>query len=81
LPKPPVVSGTSLVKLLVKLGYQVVRQRGSHVRLRKMMKSGEHNITIPMHHEIAKGTLNDILSKVSIWNGISRDNCLRCSET
>ena len=76
MPKLPVVSGSKLVKLLMKLGYQVIRQRGSHIRLRKVVESGEHNLTIPMHDEIAKGTLADILSKVSIWNGISRDKLL-----
>jgi hypothetical protein len=35
---------------------------------------GEHNITVPLHNEIAKGTLNDILAKVSLWKGISRKN-------
>ena len=63
--KLPIVSGEKLVKLLLNLGYEIVRQRGSHVRLRKQTEVGEHNITVPMHSEIAKGTLNDILSKVS----------------
>ncbi len=80
MPKLPVVSGSKLVKLLTKLGYQVIRQRGSHIRLRKVVESGEHNITVPLHDEIAKGTLTDILSKVSVWNGISRDKRLRCFE-
>jgi len=68
----PVVSGEKLIKLLRKLGYEVVRQRGSHARLRKTMEAGEHNITVPLHREIAKGTLNDILTRVSIWNNISK---------
>lgn len=38
-----------------------------------MGEAGEHNITVPLHSEIAKGTLSDILSRVSIWNNISRD--------
>jgi len=61
-----VVSGDKLIKLLTKLGYELVRQKGSHVRLRKKTEIGEHNITVPKHKEIAKGTLNDILSKVSL---------------
>lgn len=73
MPKLPVVSGNKVIKLLRKLGYEVVRQRGSHVRLRKVGEAGEHNITVPLHSEIAKGTLSDILSRVSIWNNISRD--------
>jgi predicted RNA binding protein YcfA (HicA-like mRNA interferase family) len=59
--------------VLRKLGYEVIRQKGSHVRLRKATDAGDHNITVPMHGELAKGTLNDILSDVSIWNGISKD--------
>lgn len=73
MPKLPVVSGSKTIKLLSSLGYEVVRQRGSHVQLRKTTAAGDHTITIPMHDEIAKGTLNDILSKVSIWCGLSKD--------
>ena len=72
----PVVSGEKLIKLLLKLGYEILRQKGSHVRLRKITGAGEHNITVPRHPEIAKGTLNDILSKVSIWNGIPKEELI-----
>ncbi|MCX6673887.1 MAG: type II toxin-antitoxin system HicA family toxin [Methanothrix sp.] len=71
--KRPVVSGEKLLKVLVRLGYEIIRQRGSHVRLKKETAAGDHNITVPLHDELAKGTLNDILSQVSIWNGISED--------
>ena len=57
LPKLPVVSGYDLIKLLQKLGYEVIRQKGSHVQLRKVAASGTHSITIPKHPEISKGTL------------------------
>lgn len=63
----------SSIKALSRLGYKIIRQRGSHVRLRKPTAAGDHNITIPLQNELAKGTLNDILSDVSIWNGISED--------
>ena len=72
----PVVSGEDLIKLLGKLGYRVVRQRGSHVRLEKETPIGKHKITVPLHGEIAKGTLNDILNKVSLWNGIPREELI-----
>ncbi|MGD0954677.1 MAG: type II toxin-antitoxin system HicA family toxin [Methanotrichaceae archaeon] len=70
--KLPVVSGEKLIKVLSRLGYEIVRQRGSHVRLRKSTVAGDHNITVPLHDDLAKGTFNDILSDVSIWNGVSR---------
>ena len=77
LSKLPVVSGRDLIKFLKKLGYEVVRQRGSHVRLRKETESGIHNITIPYHEEIAKGTLNAILNDISKWNNIPKEELIK----
>ena len=77
MPKLPVVSGKKIIKMLVQLDYKVVRQKGSHVRLQKLTQLGEHKITIPNHKEIAKGTLNDILLKVSLWNSIPRDKLIK----
>jgi predicted RNA binding protein YcfA (HicA-like mRNA interferase family) len=73
LQKRPVVSGEKLLKVLVRLGYEIIRKRGSHVRPRKLTAAGDHNITVPLHDELAMGTLKDILSQISIWNGISED--------
>jgi predicted RNA binding protein YcfA (HicA-like mRNA interferase family) len=72
LPRLPAISGKQLIKFLTNLGYEVVRQKGSHVRLKSLTEMGEHNITAPLHDEIAKGTLNDILTKVSLWKGMSK---------
>lgn len=71
--KLPQVSGEKLAKFLEKLDYQVIRQKGSHIRLRKVTAIGEHNITVPNHKVIAKGTLNDIITKISLWNNIPKD--------
>ena len=76
MPRLPVVSGKKLFKMLTKLGYETIRQRGSHIRLRKITALGEHKITIPYHKEIATGTLNDILSKVSLWNSIPKGDLI-----
>ncbi|HXC32498.1 MAG TPA: type II toxin-antitoxin system HicA family toxin [Verrucomicrobiae bacterium] len=76
MPRLPQISGRDLVKLLHSLGYETVRQRGSHVRLRKQAPVGEHNVTVPDHKVLAKGTLNDILSQVSLWNGIPKEDLL-----
>jgi predicted RNA binding protein YcfA (HicA-like mRNA interferase family) len=76
MPKLPQVSGDAVVRLLQSLGYEVVRQRGSHVRLRKVTPLGEHNITVPAHRIVAKGTLSDILSRVSLWNNIPREDLI-----
>lgn len=72
MPKLPRVSGNDIVKLLQHLDYQIVRQRGSHIRLRKVTRLGQHNITVSAHRVLAKGTLNDILTRVSLWNNIPK---------
>lgn len=74
--KLPLISGLELIKLLKKLGYSVVRRRGSHVRLLKSTESGKHKITVPFHKELAKGTLNDILNDVSLWNNVSKEKLI-----
>lgn len=72
MPKLPQVSGDNLVGLLRVMGYEVTRQRGSHIRLRKATSVGEHIVTVPAHRVLAKGTLNDILNRVSLWNNIPK---------
>jgi len=76
MPKLPVISHKQLIKLLKQLGYKVDRQRGSHVRLRKQLASGHHSITVPAHKEIAKGTLNDILDRVSHYVNLSKEQLI-----
>ena len=73
MPRLPQVSRRTRIQLLHSLGYETLRQRGSHVRLRKVTAIGEHNITVPDHPVLAKGTLNDILTQVALWNGIPKD--------
>jgi len=77
LAKLPIVSGKRLIQFLKGLGYEVIRQKGSHVRLRKRTKIGTHNITVPYHKEIAMGTLNDILTQVALWNNISKEELVK----
>ena len=77
MPELPVTSGQKLIKLLKSIGYEIVRQRGSHIRLEKQTLVGTHKITIPNHKVIAKGTLNDIITKVSLWNQIPKSELLK----
>jgi predicted RNA binding protein YcfA (HicA-like mRNA interferase family) len=77
MPRLPQISGRQLIRLLESLVYERLRQRGSHVRLRRISEAGEHNVTVPDHKVVAKGTLNDILTRVSIWTGLSKDELVR----
>jgi len=65
-PKLPVVSGDELVRALRKFGYQVVRQKGSHVRLRHSSDPQRLPVTVPLHSEIATGTLRRILRDAAV---------------
>ncbi len=67
-PKLPVGSGEQVIRALCRFGYVVVRQKGSHVRLRHASDSQRLPVTIPLHSEIAFGTLKRILrdSRMSI---------------
>lgn len=58
-PRQPVVSGPRLIKVLEADGWSVVRQRGSHVRLKKTGR--RIALVVPLHKELRKGTLAGIL--------------------
>lgn len=54
-------SGKEVVKKLTKIGYSVVRQRGSHIRLRHTDNENRKSLTIPAHKEIKQGLMRQIL--------------------
>lgn len=74
---PRDVSGEELAKLLRRVGYEVIRQTGSHMRLRCTAKGAEHRITIHAHRELRVGTLNSILSDVAEYLEMDREEVLR----
>ena len=60
-------SGKEVVKILTrKFGFFLISQRGSHVKLRR--KTGGKSLTtiVPMHKELAHGTLIGILELAEI---------------
>jgi predicted RNA binding protein YcfA (HicA-like mRNA interferase family) len=48
------------------MGFQAVRQRGSHVVLRKDTESGASGCSVPLHRELALGTLRGILKQAGV---------------
>ncbi len=65
----PVLSGRELVRALEKAGFEVDRQKGSHIVLRQV-SAPHRRVTVPDHKEIAKGTLRAILRQA----GLSHDS-------
>jgi predicted RNA binding protein YcfA (HicA-like mRNA interferase family) len=72
---PRDVSGTDLAKALGRVGYHVVRQTGSHLRLTRD-GSTQHHITIPAHDPLKIGTLAAILSDVADHLRLDREKLL-----
>jgi len=59
-----VFSGKEVVKALRRIGFVVDHQRGSHIFMHNLEKN--ISVIVPLHKEIKKGTLNNILKKVEI---------------
>jgi predicted RNA binding protein YcfA (HicA-like mRNA interferase family) len=66
MPKLRRVSGQEAIRALEQLGFIQVRQRGSHVVLKKSTPEGEIGCVVPLHRELAIGTLRGILKQAHI---------------
>jgi predicted RNA binding protein YcfA (HicA-like mRNA interferase family) len=62
LAKLPSTSGKKVIKALGKLGFVVIRQKGSHVILQRESKL----VTVPLHDPIKKSTLNAVLKQADV---------------
>ena len=57
-PKLPVISGKEAIRKLEQLGFIVVRQKGSHVVIRR----GAQGCVVPNHKTLKAGTLNGVIN-------------------
>jgi len=72
MPKLPRTSGAEVIRVLTRLGFQQVRQRGSHVILRR----GASGCVVPLHRELKLGTLAGVLRQA----GVSSDEFVAAYE-
>ncbi len=63
MPKLPSVSGERVIRALKRAGFVELRQKGSHVSLEKRVSGKVFKAVVPIHSELAKGTLSDILKQ------------------
>lgn len=66
MPKLKRISGEEAIKRLEKLGFQRICQRGSHVVLKKQTSKGNVGCVVPLHKELAVGTLRGILKQAKL---------------
>lgn len=66
MPKLPRLSGAEIVAILQKMGFYQARQRGSHVVMKKNTPDGAFGCVVPLHREVATGTLHSILKQAHL---------------
>jgi len=66
MPKLRRVSGAEAIRALERLSFKKVRQRGDHVVLKKQTPEGAVGRVVPLHRELAIGTLRGILRQARI---------------
>jgi predicted RNA binding protein YcfA (HicA-like mRNA interferase family) len=62
MPRLPRVSGADAVRALEHLGFEKVRQKGSHV----VMLRGAKGCVVPLHAELKVGTLAGLLRQADV---------------
>ncbi|MBI2591767.1 MAG: type II toxin-antitoxin system HicA family toxin [Candidatus Brennerbacteria bacterium] len=61
MPELKTLSGKEIIGILLSFGFEMVSQRGSHVKLRRITLDGaKQTLTIPNHRELDKGTCRAI---------------------
>ncbi|MEI8135155.1 MAG: type II toxin-antitoxin system HicA family toxin [bacterium] len=61
MPPVPLLRPTDVIKAFERLGWEVVRQKGSHIILTK--RGNISTLSVPNHPEVARGTLRELIRK------------------
>ena len=64
--KYPILTPKEIIKALSKIGFEEVSQNVSHAKYKYDSMPQQRILIIPMHSEIAKGTLKNILEQANI---------------
>ena len=64
--KLKMVSGQETIAALKRLGFVEIRQRGSHVILKKQTPAETTGCVVPLHKELAIGTLKGVLRQAKV---------------
>ena len=66
MPRPRVLSGPDAVRIFEQFGFSVVGQKGSHIKMHRVLSDGSHQtLTIPNHRELDRGTANSLFKQGS----------------
>ncbi len=59
------LSGKDVIKILARFGFTIHSQRGSHIKLRRVISEGRETLTIPNHRKLDTGTCYAIFKQAS----------------
>jgi predicted RNA binding protein YcfA (HicA-like mRNA interferase family) len=65
MPRLRKLSGEEVLQILSDFGFERFSQRGSHIKLRRLIAGQAQTLTVPNHREIDRGTLQAILRQAS----------------
>ncbi len=61
MPKLKSLTGDDVIRILSWFDFEIVSQRGSHAKLRRILADGtKQTLTIPRHEDLDKGTLRAV---------------------
>lgn len=63
---PKLYSARQIIKALQRIGFEIVSQKGSHIKLRRAFDGKIYTAIVPNHKEVALGTLQSILKQAGI---------------
>lgn len=71
---PKLYSARQIVKALRRIGFEIVSQKGSHIKLKGTFDEETYTVIVPNHKEVALGTLQSILKQAGITKEELEDN-------
>jgi predicted RNA binding protein YcfA (HicA-like mRNA interferase family) len=66
MPKMPRISSREAIRALERLGFEQIRQTGSHVVMKRLIGEVALGCVVPVHRELKVGTLNGILKQAQV---------------
>jgi predicted RNA binding protein YcfA (HicA-like mRNA interferase family) len=64
MPPVPILSPSDVIKIFQRLGWQMVRQKGSHIIMTRQGHMA--TLSIPNHADVARGTLRSLIAKAGL---------------
>lgn len=74
MPKLKKLSGKDVISILNKFGFEIINQKGSHIKLRRVIENAKQTLLIPNHKEIDTGTLRAIVRQAGRYISLEELN-------